>query len=253
MTSALREGALSLRNYAVFAVFMIALWVLAIAAFGIPHYLLPSPAEALSALRDHAGGVASAALFTLGCTAAGIAISVVIAMGLAVLFTLWPSLDHALTPLLIIIRAIPVIAVAPLLIMIWGRDQWNTIGVVALLTFFQIMLAAKRGFLAPGANVIEMMRANGAGFWLTLIKVRIPFATPYIFTGLRLAAHSAILSAMFAEWLSGAPGLGNLMLDAYSQQEFALMWGAIFVSTTVAYLFFTLALVLERAVAVRSA
>jgi len=178
---------------------------------------------------------------------------VVIALALAVLFILSPTLDRMLTPLLLIVRTVPVIAVAPLLVMLWGRAHWNSIGVVALLTFFQIMLAAKRGLQAPTAAIMEMMKANGASFWQTLVKVRIPFAAPYLFTGLRLAAHSAILSAMFAEWLSGAPGLGYLMLDAYSQQNFALMWSAILVSTTVAYLFFTVTIMLERAVADRSA
>jgi NitT/TauT family transport system permease protein len=142
-----------------------------------------------------------------------------------------------------------VIAIAPLLIMVWGRGKWNTIGVVAMLTFFQILLAAKRGFQSPSANVLEMMRSYGGSFWQTLIKIRSPFAAPYIFTGLRLAANSAVLSAMFAEWLSGAPGLGDFMLDAYAEQKFALMWAAILVSTTVAYLFFTVTVMLERAVA----
>jgi NitT/TauT family transport system permease protein len=176
-------------------------------------------------------------------------LSVAVALVFAVLFTLSLTLSRTLTPLLIAIRTVPVIAIAPLLIMMWGRGKWNTIGIVALLTFFQIMLAARRGFASPSANVLEMMRAYGGSFWQTLVKVRIPFALPYIFTGLRLAAHSAILSAMFAEWLSGAPGLGYLMLDAYAQQNFALMWAAIGVSTTVAYLFFTFTIVLERAVA----
>jgi ABC-type nitrate/sulfonate/bicarbonate transport system permease component len=250
---ALQVGAARMANYGVFLAVVLALWLAAIGLFRIPPYLLPNPAQTWAAFVANGGEIGAAAAFTVGCTIAGMSVSVVIAMALAVLFTLSRPLDKALTPLLIVVRTVPVIAIAPLLILIWGRGQWNTIGVVALLTFFQIMLAAKRGFQAPTANVMEMMRANGASFWQIMTKVRIPFAAPYIFTGLRLAAHSAILSAMFAEWLSGAPGLGNLMLDAYSQQQFALMWSAIIVSTTVAYLFFTVTIMLERAVADRSA
>jgi len=129
-----------------------------------------------------------------------------------------------------------------------ARYRATTIGMVALLTFFQIMLAAKRGFLSPSANVLEMMHSYGASFWQTQLKVRMPFAVPYIFTGLRIASGSAILCAMFAEWLSGAPGLGLLILESYSVQNFPLMWATVLTSTTAAYLFFTLTLATERLV-----
>jgi len=143
---------------------------------------------------------------------------------------------------------VPMIAIAPLIILIFGRGPGNSIGMVALLTFFQIMLAAKRGFLSPSPNALEMMHTYGASFWQTQLKVRVPFAIPYIFTGLRIAAASAILCAMFAEWLSGAPGLGRLILDAYSTQDFPLMWATVLTSTFAAYMFFTLTLVVERVV-----
>jgi len=245
---ALRAGGARLASYLVFLAVLLVLWLGAMRVFNIPTYLLPNPAQTLAALQQNLGRIGAAAAFTIGCTIAGMAVSVVVALVFAVLFTLSRTLNYAFGPLLIAIRTVPVIAVAPLLIMLWGRGKWNTIGVVAMLTFFQILLAAKRGFQSPSANVLEMMWSYGGTFWQTLIKIRAPFALPYIFTGLRLAANSAILSAMFAEWLSGAPGLGDFMLDAYAEQKFALMWAAILVSTTVAYLFFTLTVVLERAV-----
>jgi NitT/TauT family transport system permease protein len=176
------------------------------------------------------------------------AISVVVALVLALLFLASDTLNRALMPLIILIRTVPMIAIAPLIVLVFGRDKWNSIGMVALLTFFQIMLAAKKGFQAPSANMLEMMRTYGAGFAATVFKVRLPCALPFIFTGLQIAASSAILCAMFAEWLSGAPGLGTLMLDAYSTQNFALMWATLVASTTAAYLFLTLSMVAERAV-----
>jgi NitT/TauT family transport system permease protein len=246
---ALQAGRARLASYLVFLAVVLVLWLVAIRVFAIPAYLLPNPAQTLAAFDENLGRIAAAAAFTLGCTIAGMVVSVVVALAFAILFTLSRTLDHALSPLLIAVRTVPVIAIAPLLILLWGRGKWNTIGVVAMLTFFQILLAAKRGLSSPPANVLEMMSSCGGSFWQTLIKVRVPFAAPYIFTGLRLAANAAILSAMFAEWLSGAPGLGDFMLDAYAEQKFAVMWAAILVSTTVAYLFFTATVVLERAVA----
>ena len=235
-------------NYAAFLVVLFLVWDGAIRLLSIPPYLLPGPMAALTALRDNAGLIGAAARFTIACTLAGMAISVTIAILLALVFLLSDSLSRALMPLIIVIRTVPMIAVAPLIIIIFGRGPWNSIGMVALLTFFQIMLGAKKGFTSPTRNTLEMMHTVGAGFWQTLIKVRVPFAIPYIFTGLRIASGSALLCAMFAEWLSGAPGLGALILNAYSAENFPLMWATTLCSTTAAYLFFTFTIAAERLV-----
>lgn len=245
---AIRITGTRLANYAAVVAVLVLIWQAAIFILKIPAYLLPSPVSALSALHANAGQVGAATLFTVACTLAGMAISVTVAIVLALALLLSDSLSRALMPIIIIIRTVPMIAVAPLIIVIFGRGHWNSIGMVALLTFFQIMLAARKGFVSPTPNVLEMMRTCGASFWQILIKVRVPFAIPYIFTGLRIASSSALLCAMFAEWLSGAPGLGQLILDSYSIEDFPLMWATVFCSTTAAYLFFTLTIAAERLV-----
>jgi NitT/TauT family transport system permease protein len=243
-----RIAAHRLAHFAAFLVVVGFAWQAAISLFDIPAYLLPAPPSMLKALGANANIVGGAALFTVGCTVAGMLISVAVAIGLAVAFIASDGLSRALMPLIVLIRTVPMIAVAPLIILIFGRGPGNSIGLVALLTFFQIMLAAKRGFLSPPSNTLEMMHTYGASFWQTQLKVRVPFAIPYIFTGLRIASGSAVLCAMFAEWMSGAPGLGTLILDSYSTQNFPLMWSAVLASTCAAYLFFTATLVIERLV-----
>jgi NitT/TauT family transport system permease protein len=235
-----------LANYAAFLIVLFVLWEGAIRILAIPPYLLPGPGTALTALYGNLCLIATAAALTVGCTLAGMAISVTVAILLALAFLLSDALDRALMPLVILIRTVPMIAVAPLIIVVLGRGIGNSIFMVALLTFFQIMLGAKKGFAAPTRNTLEMMHTYGAGFWQTLVKVRFPFAIPYIFTGLRIASGSALLCCMFAEWLSGAPGLGTLILNAYSTENFPLMWAATLSSTTAAYLFFTLTIATER-------
>jgi NitT/TauT family transport system permease protein len=225
-----------------------AIWQSVVVFFAIPSYLLPPPASVMQAFGEHLGTVGTAAAFTIACTITGMAISIVVAITLAVIFIASERASRALMPIIVLIRTLPMIAIAPLIILILGRGPANSIGMVALLTFFQIMLAAKRGFLSPSTNVLEMMHSYGATFWQTQWKVRAPFALPYIFTGLRIASGSAILCAMFAEWLSGAPGLGLLILDSYSVQNFPLMWATVLTSTAAAYLFFTLTLATEQLV-----
>lgn len=248
MSGALTLTAQRLAGYVATIAVVALLWQAAIWLFAVPHYLLPSPGAAAQAMGENAGTIGHAARLTVQSTVIGMAVATVAALVLALLFMASPTLDAALMPLIVVVRTVPMIAIAPVLVLIFGRDRWNGVGMVALLSFFQIMLAARKGFEAPSRHMLELMHCSGAGFWQTVVKLRVPCAMTHLFTGLRIASASAILCAMFAEWLSGAPGLGSLILDAYSRQNFALMWAAVGAGTTVSYLFFTFTIALERAV-----
>lgn len=250
--SSLAIGFHRLTQYLVLLVVLGFLWQSVIWLFQIPAYLLPAPAAVLTALVEHGVQVRAAALYTVSCTVAGMALSVGVAISFAVAFVASSFLGRALMPLMIAVRAVPMIAITPLIVIIFGRGPGNSIGMVALLTFFQIMIAARKGFTAPPANALEMMHTYGATFWQIQMKVRMPFAIPYLFTGLRIASGSAILCAMFAEWLSGVGGLGHLILDSYAEQQFALMWASVLTSMVAAYLFLTCTIVAERLVMERS-
>lgn len=247
-TGALDVGYRRLRSYLAVMLMLAILWQAAISLFAIPPYLMPAPAAAAKAFGEHADKIAAAAQFTIACTLAGMAISTGLAVIVATLFVAQPAAASAFMPLALIVRTIPMIAVAPLIILIFGRGAGASVGIVALLTYFQIMLAAWKGFQSPSTNTLELMRSYGASFWQTHLKIRAPFAAPHIFTGLRIAAGAAILCAMFAEWMSGAPGLGALILDSYAVQKFDLMWASVLTSAFAAYLFLTLTMMLERMV-----
>ena len=237
-----------LAGYAAVLAVLLVLWQAAIGIFAVPDYLLPPPAAAGRALLEQAAPIAQAAWLTIQSTVLGLVAATLVALLLALLFMASPALDAALMPLVVVVRTVPMIAIAPVLVLVFGRERWNGVGMVALLSFFQIMLAARKGLEAPSRHMLELMHCCGAGFWPTLLKLRLPCALTHLFTGLRIASASAILCAMFAEWLSGAPGLGSLILDANARQHFALMWAAVGVGTTVSYLFFTFTLAVERAV-----
>jgi ABC-type nitrate/sulfonate/bicarbonate transport system permease component len=170
----------------------------------------------------------------------------VVATGLAALFSSSRGATKAILPLVIALRTAPVVAIAPILIMIFGRGVATAVVVVVIVSFFPIMVNAMKGFGAVRANLLELMHVLGAGAVKTFVKIRVPYALSYIFTGLRSAATSAILAAMLAEWLSGAAGLGTLILDAASYKKNGLLWAAVVVSMAVAFVIFSLTTALER-------
>ena len=230
---------------AVVAVLVI-LWQGAITLFGIEPFVAPTPASVAAALVEEREKLAAAILFTLRSTLGGIAIAVVLAVTFAGLFTLSPLLQRAVLPLIIVIRTAPILAIAPLLILLFGRGAATSVAVVVMVSFFPIMVNAARGFASPRTNALELMHVCGASWWQTFVKVRVPTAMPYIFVGIRMASAGAVLSAMRAEWLSGAPGIGTLILEASSFRNLPLMWAGVAVSMATATCVYGLTVTMER-------
>jgi NitT/TauT family transport system permease protein len=220
-------------------------WKALVVVLALPPYILPPPEAAWQALLDNGGAIGAASLFTLRNAVAGLATAFFVALALAAIFTLSPAVSRAVLPLVIVLRTAPVVAIAPILIMVFGRGIGVAVTVVVIVSFFPIMVNAMHGFGSTPRNALDLMRVLGAGAWPTFLKVRLPYALSQIFTGLRSAATSAILSAMLAEWLSGAPGLGKLLLDAASFRRTGLLWACVVVSMAIAYAAFSLSVFLE--------
>ena len=229
-----------------FAAVLFGLWKLIVTLFAVPPYIMPPPEAALGAFIGNSGKIGMAVFFTLRNAAAGLAVAFVVAISLAAVFVNSKKVTRAVLPIVIGLRTAPVLAIAPILIMVFGRGIGTAIAVVVIVSFFPIMVNAMKGFSSTRKNALELMHVLGASAPKTFIKVRLPFALPFIFTGLRSAATSAILSAMLAEWLSGAPGLGTMILDAASYRKTDLLWAAVVVSMILAFIIFWLTTTVEK-------
>jgi ABC-type nitrate/sulfonate/bicarbonate transport system permease component len=231
-----------------FVVLLLGAWHGAIALFHIEPYLMPSPAAAVAALVEHRQAVAGHLLVTLEEAGMGLAVSSLAAVALAGVLIGSPVAERALLPFAIAIRSTPVVAVAPLITLIAGRGLRTSILCVAIVSFFPVLVNSLRGFRRTDARVRELMHVLGATPWQRFRYARLPFAVPYIFTGLRTASASAVLGAMLAEWLTGTRGLGYLLLNSAAQRELELLWAGVIVSTLVALVIFWLMVLLERTV-----
>lgn len=229
-----------------FAIVLMGLWKLLVTVFAVPAYIMPPPEAALAAFEANPDKIGLAVFYTLRNAAAGLAVAFVVAISLAAAFVNSRAATRAVLPIVIGLRTAPVLAIAPILIMVFGRGIGTAIAVVVIVSFFPIMVNAMKGFSSTRKNALELMHVLGASGTATFIKVRLPFALPFIFAGLRSAATSAILAAMLAEWLSGAPGLGTMILDAASYRKNDLLWAAVIVSMVLAYLIFSLTTAVER-------
>jgi NitT/TauT family transport system permease protein len=240
-----------LRTLAVAAVAIAAIgiaWHYVVIWAEVPPYIMPTPQGAWEAYQADEAKIWGALVYTLRSAALGLAVATLVALILAALFTASDTATRAVLPIVIGLRTAPVLAIAPILIMVFGRGLGTSIVVVVIVGFFPIMVNAMKGFRAARRNVLELMHVCGASPVQTFVKVRFPYALPFIFTGLRAASASAILSAMLAEWLSGAPGLGTMILEAASYREIGLLWASVVVGMAMAFAIFLLTTAAEKQV-----
>ena len=209
------------------------LWQAAITGFGIPPYIVPRPMAVMGALVDGWSKIASHAGFTLLAAALGLTTSALLASAIAISFSLRPTLEQASMPIVLIFRSTPVAAVAPIMTLILGRGIGTSVAVVSIIAFFPILVNLMRGISATDPNAAELLHVYGATPMQQMRLVRLRFALPYLFTGLRVSATSALLGAMLSEWITGSPGIGKLILDSGEMRETELLWATVLTSVII--------------------
>jgi len=227
---------------------LVAAWQGAIMAFDVPAYLLPTPAGTFSRLVVARGMIAIQTWHTLETAAAGLLAALVLAVGLASAFAASPLLTRSTLPLVIALRTAPLVAVAPVITLVVGRGFATGVIVVVVASFFPIMVNCLRGLTAIDRNAHELIHVLGASRWQALRLLRFPSSLPFLFAGLRVAAGSAILGAMLAEWLTGYRGLGLMILESADLRDVELLWSAIIVATALALSVFWATAAAERSI-----
>jgi NitT/TauT family transport system permease protein len=165
--------------------------------------------------------VARACLFTLGVTCAGFLAGALVGLLLAALMQRFRLAERGLLPYVILSQTVPLVALAPL-IAGWGGTvwpEWTTVAVIAAyLAFFPVAVGMLRGLQSPPAAGVELLRSYAAGWWRTLVKLRLPASLPYLFPALRLAGAAAVVGAVVGEISTGIRGgIGRLVIE-YSRE-----------------------------------
>jgi NitT/TauT family transport system permease protein len=189
-----------------------------------------------------------AALFTWRGAAVGFVLGAVIGLALAILFVHSRLLERALVPYVIASQTIPIIALAPMVVLWVGRD-WPSVAIIsAYLTFFPVTIAGIRGLKSPDPRALELMRSYAADWKAVLWKVRLPAALPYLFTALKISATASIVGAIVAEAPTGiAGGLGRAIIQ-FNQQFTSgpeKLWATVFVCAALGISFFGLVRIAE--------
>ena len=158
----------------------------------------------------------------------------------------WRPLREAAYPLLVASQAIPIVLLAPILVLAFDYGMGPKLAMVALICFFPITVNVLDGLRSVEPELLKLMRSLGASRVQSLVKVELPSALPYFFSGLRIAATVSVIGAVFGEWAGADEGLGRLVLLGNNQLQTPRVYAGIVILTVMAVGLFALAGLAER-------
>jgi ABC-type nitrate/sulfonate/bicarbonate transport system permease component len=213
----------------------------------VPAWLLPTPAAILQATWQNFPLLTPHILQTLQQVALGLALAITAGVILAALLDLSSWLRQALYPLLVASQTIPILALAPLLIIWFGFGLAPKVLIVALFCFFPIAINTADGLSAAEPDLLALLRAMGANRRQIWTKVRLPASLPYFFSGLRIAATYSVAGAIIGEWVGASQGLGIYMLRSANAFRTDQVFSAILIASLLSLILFLLVFLVERA------
>jgi putative hydroxymethylpyrimidine transport system permease protein len=221
-------------------------WDLLADLLSIEDFLVPAPSEVAQTLWEERELLADNAWVTLQEVLAGFALAVAAGIGFAVVLHLSSPLRRALYPLLVASQTVPVIVIAPILVVWFGFGIAPKLLIIALICFFPITVNTLDGLRSVDPDLIKLMRTLDARRLQILRRVELPSALPYAFSGAKVAVAVAVIGAVFGEWAGSHEGLGHLMLVASGQLLTARLFAAVAVLSVMAIALFALLSLLER-------
>jgi putative hydroxymethylpyrimidine transport system permease protein len=198
---------------------VLAIWEGAVRALGTPVYLLPAPSRVAVTLVKNAPLLWGDALVTGGEMLGGLLIGTLAGSVVALVMAQSRFLERAVGPLLVVAQALPVFAIAPLLVVWFGFGVLSKLAMAALIIFFPVSTSLFEGLRRTDPGLIDLARLNGASRRDTLLLIRLPAALPAFGAGLRVAAAVAPLGAVVGEWVGSSSGLGLVMLHANARMQ----------------------------------
>ncbi|MBI2523965.1 ABC transporter permease [Candidatus Peregrinibacteria bacterium] len=206
-------------------------WELIVRGFNVPEYLVPAPTVIASRFVETFPTVMPHFLTTGLEALIGFMAAAIFGFGFAVLFITWTPLEHALYPYAIALKSVPIVAIAPLLIIWFGNGLSPKIIVAALISFFPILVNAVRGLTEIDREHLDIFDSLAATRYQVLRKLRIPSSLPYLFSGLRIAATLAVIGAIVGEFAGADSGLGYFITISSHRLETVDMFVGIFLSS----------------------
>jgi NitT/TauT family transport system permease protein len=221
-------------------------WEVAVRAADIPPFVLPAPSAIGAKFLEDIPLLQQHAVVTLQEIIVGYVVAAAFGLSVAVLIVRFRSVERLVYPYVVASQTVPKIAIAPLLIIWLGTGLLPKVLIVAVTAFFPITVNTVAGLRAVEENYLNLLRSVAATDAQVFLRLRFPYALPFVFAGLKLATTLSVLGAIVAEFMGASEGLGYLILSSTFNFEVARVFVALVVLIAIGVLFFGLITLLER-------
>ena len=243
------DGVRNARSFAIILIVHLAvlvLWQVAVDAFQVPKFILPSPLATIKTLgtASYAWGVNT--LVTAVEILGGFALGAFVGVALAVIFSWAPLLSLVLLPLFVTLNMIPKVALGPLFIVWFSYGILPNILIAFSICFFPILLTTARGLREVEPDLLDLVKSLRGSRWTLFRKIQLPGSLPFIFSGMKVGAILAVAGAIVGEFIASERGLGYLMIQVQSSLDTPAMVMAVVLLTLLGVALYGLVLALER-------
>lgn len=245
-TSKAKASLLGLWPALLVAVIVVALWYVASNYWGLPKYILPSPHLIVQEAIDNPDSLLRNGWVTLVEAAVGFTLGVIAAVFVALVLDSWRFLEKGMSPYLVVGLNIPIVAIAPAVIIWFGFGMASKVVVAAILTFFPVVIYTLKGLKAADRREVDLFSVLSASRFQELLKLRMPSSLPFFFAALRVASAASVLAAVVAEFIQANAGIGYLILTAAYTNDTPRIWAAVAVSAAIALVFYGIVTFVER-------
>ena len=225
---------------------LILIWQVVCSLELVPGYMLPSPIQVMQAFINEFNVLMGHLMISLSEAFLGLGVGILVAFILAVVMDHYRGLHKSLYPLLIISQTVPVIAIAPLLVLWMGYGMAPKVMVIFLVCFFPITISLLDGFKEADRDTIRLMKSMGANAKQIFWHIKLPCALPGSLAGLKVSVSYAVIGAVVAEWLGGTAGLGVYMTRVRKSYAFDKMFAVIFLVSLISLVLMKLVSLLDR-------
>ena len=225
---------------------LIALWWAVVVIFQVKPFIAPSPWAVVQTLYLKRDVLLSNLVPTAGEAFGGFLLGNFVAIAVATLFVHYRRLQEIFFPVVVMFNSIPVVAKAPILVLLMGNGVEPKIAIAALVCFFPTLVNSVRGLEAVNSQAMELMRVLSASRREIFFKLRVFSALPFLFSALRIAASMSVIGAVVGEWIGATQGIGAMIIQATYNFDSALLYAAIIMSAVLSGTFFMVIVGLER-------
>lgn len=223
-------------------------WWAIVVGLGVKPFIAPSPFLVLETLYAKRAVLLDNLLPTAMEAAGGFLLGNLVAIVIATIFVHNKTLHDIFFPVALMLNAIPIVAKAPVLVLIMGNGVEPKIAIAALVCFFPSLVNMVRGLDAANPQAMELMRVLSASKTEVFFKLRLYSSLPYLFSALRISASLAVIGAVVGEWIGATTGIGALIIQATYNFDSALLYSAIVMSAMLTGAFYLAVALLERTV-----